>query len=513
MKLTTWLKLFVICLTLLSLIICISFFIGMNKDPNNAIDRPENNTQGTLGTIYKQYQGQIYASVPSNGVYKVDQADAQSFRSISDGFQNRQFAADNKQVYCGNLILPKLDPAQTVSLGNGYISDGKHTFYCANMSEPNQTLGKGTQLYQQLLYAWDLAAKPQTYIYPSFELAPSAQPYRSMLERVIASNGQQTYFAGQLMPQANPNTLRALPKRYNDGDVRDSHVYFADGQHVYYQQHLLDLPDQSDLYSITVDNISQQNYLIAPKQGLAYVDHLAFDPQHAPYRLISTHGAHVLHGLFISQAGVYYYDTQTQRIQRAGDNPFAIGQWDEIAPLIFSNGQETLYLESSERWGSNKNPGLQSRSTHIYQLDESSTDHWQKIATVDHRFGEVWKKGEVFYYFDQLGPTQLIRQTLYRIADPTLVQQLISSEYHPNDIRKLIKSEQLVPVKKQKILTATSTYADASIVIKATLIIFAVLLLLFKLLHKFKLLPQTATDSKPAKSRNPLRASKQRNKP
>lgn len=512
MKFITWLKLFVVCLSLLSLIICISFFIGMNKDPSNAIDRPENDTEGTLGTIYKQYQGQIYASVPSNGVYKVDQADAQSFRAIADGFQNRQFAADNKQVYCGNLILPKLNPAQTISLGNGYISDGKYTFYCANMSEPNPALGKGAQLYQQLLYAWDLAAKPQTYIYPSFELAPSTHPYRSMLKRVIASNGQQTYFAGQLMPQANPDTLRALPKRYNDGDVRDSYAYFADGQHVYFQQHLLDLPDQSDLYSITVDNISQQNYLIAPKQGLAYIDHLAFDPQHAPYRLISTHGAHVLHGLFISKAGVYYYDTQTQSIQRAGDNPFAIGQWEEIAPLIFSNGQATLYLESSERWGSHKNPSLQSRSTHLYQLNESTTGQWQKISTVDHNFGEVWKKGEVFYYFDQLGSTQLIAQTIYRIVDPALVQQLTTSAYHPNDIRKLIKSEQLIPVKKHKILTATTAYAKSSVAISTVIAIITVLLLLFKLLHKFNLLPQTARESKPAKIRNPSRTTKQDNR-
>ena len=53
------------------------------------------------------------------------------------------------------------------------------------------------------------------------------------------------------MPAANPETLRPVAVRQNDKSVRESRVFYHDGEHVYYQHHLLPLKDTESLYGFT----------------------------------------------------------------------------------------------------------------------------------------------------------------------------------------------------------------------------------------------------------------------
>lgn len=414
-----------------------------------------------IGGIYLRYQNQVYASVPSNGDYLIREADANSFRLLDDSYRNRQFGVDKNHAYCGNLIVKDFNPSTAKAIGNDYFSDGRQTCYCASMSVTNKALSIFSELSQRVQYGFGIGDKPQTYIYPLSKLETGTAPYRAILKTEVATNGTLSYYEGKILPQANPEHLRQIPKRYNDGDIRESERYLADGEHVYYENTILPLKDHSDLYAIVIDAQNQENYLIDPKQGMVYVNEIAFEKQYSPYRVLSLNGGHIYHALFLSKDGVFYFDTKKKKVVRIDDNPFNNGKFTEIAPLIFSDGQQILYTQTDEVWGNNKNPGLKSRSTKIYRLDESGTGTWEKIGMVNGTSGSVWKKGGTYYCFDQLGDTQLIGQTIYRITDQATVNQLLSPEIRTDDIRKLVRTDHMAKVKSTELLSAKTSYSSA----------------------------------------------------
>ena len=56
-------------------------------------------------SIYKHYQGAVYAAVPSNGYYRVNEADPAGLEAFDTGrYDGRQAARDGRHVYCGNLV-------------------------------------------------------------------------------------------------------------------------------------------------------------------------------------------------------------------------------------------------------------------------------------------------------------------------------------------------------------------------------------------------------------------------
>lgn len=440
-----------------SLVLILSIFLSESKEPSNMdIDKGQN-----IGGIFVRYQNQVYASVPSNGYYPIKGADANSFRLVDDHFRNRQFGVDKKHAYCGNLMVKDFNPSTAKSIGNDYFSDGRQTCYCASMSVRNQTLSTISELNQRMLYGFGIGEKPQTYIYPFSTLRASTTPYRAALNTDVVTNGTLSYYRGKILPQANSESLRQIPKLYNDGDIRESERYLADGQHVYYRNTRLPLKDHSDLYAIVIDAQNQENYLLDPKEGMVYVNDIAFEKQHSPYRVLSLNGCHVYHALFLSKDGIFYFDTVKKKVLSIENNPFNGGKFTEIAPLVFSDGQQILYTQTKEVWGGRRNPGLKSRATNIYRLDEPSTGTWSKIGMVNHNFGSVWKNGANFYYFDQLGDTQLIGQTIYRITDQATVDALLSPEIRTEDIRKLVRTNHMAKVKSTELVHVKTSYSSS----------------------------------------------------
>lgn len=115
------------------------------------------------------------------------------------------------------------------------------------------------------------------------------------------------------MPAANPETLRPVAVRQNDKSVRESRVFYHDGEHVYYQRHLLPLKDTESLYGFYLGNLFQEAYLFDPQTGQAAMNNVMFPPEYAPYRVISYYGQHVNQGLFLSWNGVYFYDRKKKK--------------------------------------------------------------------------------------------------------------------------------------------------------------------------------------------------------
>lgn len=448
----------VLAFTGLGLALFISGFL-LEGDPISSIELSHQG-QSVNNSIYTRYQGKIYASVPSNGDYLMAQADAQSFRSLNQEgrYQDRQFAVDRNHAYCGNLIVPHLNPAQTQALQHNYYTDGQNTVYCAAMSQRNDALSTWQEIKQSWLYGWKLGEKPQTYLYTMRTLPSSTDAYRPILNADILTNGKMVYYKGLEMLDANPAQLEPIALPQPDQSIRLSHTFYRDHNSVYYKNDKLSIPSHAGLYAFNIDGLDQ-DYLYDPRQGQVVMNNVVFDPQFAPYQLISRFGEHVNHALFLSKHGVYYYDTREKQLQRAGDNPFPQGNFKEIAPLIFSYNKKTYYLQDLERWGSAKGPGLISRSTVLYQLEDEPSGAWQKVADVTtHHYAEIWKKADQYYYFDLLGSSQLIPHTIYRIADQATLDALHLENLAPDDIRKLARNQKLIPVKSKEIVKATTHY-------------------------------------------------------
>lgn len=451
----------VIVLVLLTAILplCLLIWLIDGGDDFAAIDRGE--SYGS--SIYKRYQGEVYAAVPSNGYYRMREADAAAFETFDTGrYDGRQAGRDGRHVYCGNLVLAGLRPASTRYLGNSYFSDGSTTYFCDFASERNHGLGRLDEFWQRIRYRAGKGDKPQTYLYPFQALPASAQPYRPLLDRQLATDGARVFYEGRDMPQADPARLRRIAA-IQGGEKRPGDDFFADGRRVYYRDTLLPLSDDPALYTFTVGNLHRQPYLHDPRDGMVYLGALAFDPAHAPYRLLNEPGRHVHHALFASKDGIYFYDSEQGVVARAGDDPFAAGGFTALSPYVFWDGRQLLFLKSQEAWSRSRGGGgLISRSTLVLRLKPAPAGPWTKLGEVYHGFGSVWRNGDALYYLDELGATQLIYSPIYRILDPAAADFLLRSrqtrQIKADDIRKLVHGGALAVPAAEEVLEAKTRY-------------------------------------------------------
>ncbi len=456
-KRTRWIGI-VLALVIAGLPMSLLIFV-LDDDPYAAADKGES----YRASIYKRYQDVVYAAVPSNGYYRMDEADPESFKPFDTPvYDGHQAAKDARHVYCGNRILPGMLPASTQYLGNSYFGDGSTTYYCSLFSVVNPELGPVTEVWQTILFGLGRGAKPQNYLYPFKALPASPQPYRALLDRDLATDGTKVFYRGNEVPQANPDTLRRLPAS-RDGRELLSDDFFGDGRRVYFHEALLPLSDDPGLRAFMVGDLDREPYLYDPRDGMVYVGTHAFDAAHAPYRLLSEDGQHVNQALFAGRDGIYFYNVQKRRMERAGDDPFASGGFTALSPFVFSDGKQVLFLKGAESWSSSRGGGgLISRSTLIKRLKDAPGGEWKKLGDVYHRFGSVWQNGDQRYYLDQTGSSQLVFSPIYRIMDRETADFLLRSQQtldiRMDDIRKLIRSGKLAAPVSDEVLEAKVRY-------------------------------------------------------
>lgn len=450
----------IILLSISSLLLSAGMFGASGDDLSREIDsvgKPYDSS------IYTLYDNKIYASVPNNGKYQVLQADIATFDTFSGvrGYQARKVAFDKNHVYAGNLIVPNLDPDKTTNLGGGYYSDGTHTYYLGSNSIKNDGLSIVAEVLQLVLYGLNIGEKPQTYLYPIQELPFSNQPYAPILNNRVVTDGQAVFFEGKPLPKADPNTLRRLAQRYDDGHERPSNDYFADQQQVYYQNKLLPLDSNADIYSFEIEGNTIESYLFDPSVGKVFMHDIAFDDKHLPYKLITPFGAHVYHALFVTKGGVYYYDREDKSLKKAGDNPFYGSQFKALSEFVFTDGKSTFFLASSENWSNETSERmLRNQNTYIKQLEGIDAALWKNIGTNRSGFGSVWENAGQYYYFDNLGGSQLIKNSVYIIDNQQAAQTLLKDDLRAGDVRDLVNSNHLLPVEGKIIVSADSKYGS-----------------------------------------------------
>ena len=378
-----------------------------------------------------EYQGEIFVSIPSGGRYVLEDVDLNSFKAVEDE-STQVVGLDKNRVYFGNIPIPDLDPSKLQVIGNGYYTDGKSTYFCSSYSQRNEDLSTSEEKFQNLAYIFSKTKKPQRYIYPykKIETNKRLQPVENL--PYFATDGEKVYYRGEVLEKADLNTLKSVD-RYNG--------YFADKENVYYKSKLLPIKNSGKLR--VVSSKQGDEFLYDEAKGYVFQEDYSFDREKAPYRALGNEGGHLNHLVFINREGIYYYDNEEKKQERAGDN-FFIGKIEEITPNVFTDDENLYYFHAYNVWRRSRyDNGLDSRNTEIYSLGKK-TD-WKKIE--DTSYGGIWQKGNKYYYFDDLGISQLISNTIYEITDKETLA-LLRDDY--NNRRQLIANEKLIPVEGEK---------------------------------------------------------------
>ena len=408
---------------------------------SNKIDSYEIEEKGNQygKSDFVEYEGNISVSVPSGGRYVLEDVDISTFRAVdSENNIDRStlvVGLDKNHVYFGNIPIPDLNPSKLQVLGNGYYTDGKSTYFCSSYSQRNEDLSTSMEILQHFVYIFSKTKKPQSYIYPykKIETNKRLQPVENL--QYFATDGEKVYYRGEILEKADLNTLESVDG-YNG--------YFTDKENVYYNSKLLPIKNSGKLRIVSSEQGDE--FLYDEVNGYVFMGDYSFDREKAPYKVLGNEGSHLNNLVFINKEGIYYYDGEEKKQERAGNN-FFTGKIEEITPNVFTDDENLYYFHAYDVWRKSKyDKGLDSRNTEIYSLGKK--DAWKKIEDINSGvYGSIWQKGNEYYYFDDLGIYQLISNTIYEITDKETLA-FLRDDYR--NLRQLITNEKLIPVEGEK---------------------------------------------------------------
>ncbi|WP_294728091.1 DKNYY domain-containing protein [uncultured Fusobacterium sp.] len=430
-----------------------------------------------------EYQGQISVAIPSGGRYILDDVDINSFRTLNSGDRNtRIIGLDKNSVYFGNIAISDLDPNKLEVIGNGYYTDGTTTYFCSPLSERNENLSTPMEILQSLIYSFSRTKKPQTYIYPYKKVETNKNLRAVQNFSFFATDGEKVYYKGEILENADLNTLKSVDG-YNE--------YFADKENVYYQSKLLPIKNSGKLKIVSTEQ--GDRFLYDEANGYVFIEDYSFDREKAPYKVIGNNGSHLYNLAFVNNEGIYYYDNQEKKQKRAGDNIF-IGNVEELSPNVFTDDKNIYYFHAYNVWKRYKNAGdvLFSQNTEICYLDKK--DGWEKVKDIRGGIiGAIWKKGNRYYYFDNLGMSQLINNTIYEIRDKETLEYLLLNADEigsSHSIAKFIENGKLIAINGEKKVEIVVKYKSAVITMakysKIFLAIIVVASIIIKLLKRLR---------------------------
>ena len=468
-----------IIITFLSIFIIFTlyefFFIFKIKSDYDFNQEILENGQKYEKSIYIKYKGKIYAYV--YGVsYQLDDVDIGSFRVIDsmDYFDN-YVAVDKKSVYFGNISIPDLNPNTLSVIGNNYYSDGINSYFCLQFLKKNENLANKSKIRQYIEYYFFKGEKPQEYSYPFKKIETNNNLKAVENLSYFATDGEKVYYQGEVLENADLNTLRAID-RYKE--------YFADKENVYYKSKLLSLSSNEKLKVVRADQ-EGEDYLFDGLNGNVFLEEYAFDKKYLPYQVLGEESNHIRDLLFASKDGIFFYNPETKKQERAGDNIF-IGEIEEINPSVISDDKNIYYLHSYNVYKKKKarfayRDILISKNIGIFSLGEKKD--WEKIKDIaSGTTGQVWKRGNNYYYFDNLGVHQLIDDVIYEIKDNRTLEKLLDTKYISTDeMREFVRNKKMIAVKGEEITTASIKYKEshtAQIFLAVFLITFVAIIVL-----------------------------------
>lgn len=413
-----------------------------------------NNGQKYEKSIYIKYEGKIYCN-SFGDIYQLKDVDIDSFKTFDTGdYRDNYIATDKNNVYLGNNIIPDLNPNRLKSLGSNYYSDGVNYYFLSDRYIQNEDISTWSIVKEYIIHF----KKKQLYFYP-FKKIETTKALKGIKNfRYLASDGDKVYYKGELIENADLDTLKAVDG-YNDD-------YFYDKNNIYYKTKALDFSSNENLSLVSVEQ-GERTYLYDELNGNVSLEEYAFDKKYIPYQVLGIDSAHVKDLLFVSKDGIFFYNSETKEQERAGDNIFK-GKIENILPSVISDDKNIYYLHSYNIYRKKRTKHgyidiLVSKNIGIFSLGEKKD--WEKIKDIDFgTVGQVWRKGNKYYYFDDLGVYQLIDDVVYEIVDNASLKYLLETNNINDDtIREFVRDKKLIAFKGEEVSTASVKYKESHV--------------------------------------------------
>ena len=448
-------KIFIIIITILivfTLFEVISLY--KMKSEYNLNKNILNNGQKYEKSIYIKYEGKIYCN-SFGDIYQLKDADIDSFKTFDTGdYRDNYIATDKNNVYLGNNIIPDLNPNRLKSLGSNYYSDGVNYYFLSDRYIRNEDISTWSIVKEYIIHF----KKKQLYFYPfkKIETTKALKGIKNL--RYLASDGDKVYYKGELIENADLDTLKAVDG-YNDD-------YFYDKNNIYYKTKALDFSSNENLSLVSVEQ-GERTYLYDGLNGNVSLEEYIFDKKYIPYQILGIGSAHVKDLLFVSKDGIFFYNSETKEQERAGDNIFK-GKVENILSSVISDDKNIYYLHSYNIYRKKRTKHgyidiLVSKNIGIFSLGEKKD--WEKIKDIHFgTVGQVWRKGNKYYYFDDLGVYQLIDDVVYEIVDNASLKYLLETNNINDDtIREFVRDKKLIAFKGEEVSTASIKYKESHV--------------------------------------------------
>ena len=422
------------------------------KSEYNLNQKILNNGQKYEKSIYIKYEGKIYCN-SFGDIYQLKDVDIDSFKTFdTEDYRDNYIATDKNNVYLGNNIIPDLNPNRLKSLGSNYYSDGVNYYFLSDVYIQNEDISTWSIVKEYIIHF----KKKQLYFYP-FKKIETTKALKGIENfRYLASDGEKVYYKGELIENADLYTLKAVDK-YNDD-------YFYDKNNIYYKTKALNLSSNDNLNLVSVEQ-GERTYLYDGLNGNVSLEEYAFDKKYIPYQVLGIDSAHVKDLLFVSKDGIFFYNSETKEQERAGDNIFK-GKVENILSSVISDDKNIYYLHSYNIYRKKRTKHgyidiLVSKNIGIFSLGEKKD--WEKIKDIDFgTVGQVWRKGNKYYYFDDLGVYQLIDDVVYEIVDNASLKYLLETNNINDDtIREFVRDKKLIAFKGEEVSTASIKYKES----------------------------------------------------
>ena len=472
----SFIKFIFIIYVIIFMFLSLSYILLLMKKSASNSDEIEINGQKYGNTQFVKYNNQISIPVPSGGRYFLENVDVDSFRVLdSQNYSDRStliVGLDKNSVYFGNIRIPDLNPNKLKVIGNGYYTDGTNTYFCSDMSERNKNLSSPMEIFQTLIYAFSKTKRPQSYIYPykKVETDKRLKAVDNLL--FFATNGDNVYYKGEVLENADLNTLKPI-----DGQYR----YFADKENVYYKSKLLPIKNNGNLKTVSLN--PDDKFLYDGVNGYVFIEDFSFDREKAPYKIIGSNGTHLYSLIFVSDDGIYFYDSENKKQVKLKDNVF-VGNIEEISSNVFTDDENMYYFQNYEIWKRYKNMVfLASRNTGVYSLGKKES--WKKLTDVgNENIGSIWQKDSEYYYFDNLensSQTDDYRATIFKITDKKTLESLLSyPEFiSAEKIDEFILNKNFEEFKGEKLFIATIKFHSVFKIFLGFLLVLGFIFIVF----------------------------------
>ena len=473
----SFIKFIFIIYVIIFMFLSLSYILLLMKKSASNSDEIEINGQKYGNTQFVKYNNQISIPVPSGRRYFLENVDVDSFRVLdSQNYSDRStliVGLDKNSVYFGNIRIPDLDPNKLKVIGNGYYTDGINTYYCSDMSERNKNLSSPMEIFQTLIYAFSKTKRPQSYIYPYKKVETDKRLQAVANLSFFASDGDKIYYKGEVLENVDLNTLVPIDGQY---------TYFADKESVYYKSKLLPIKNSGNLKVVSLN--PDDKFLYDEVNGYVFIGDYSFDKEKAPYKIIGSNGTHLYSLIFVSDDGIYFYDSENKKQIKLKDNIF-VGDIEEISPNVFTDNENIYYFQNYEIWKKYKNRGsfLASRNTEVYSLGKKES--WKKLADIgNENIGSLWQKDNEYYYFDNLKNSSSkvdYRSTIYKITDKSTLESLLFYPEYINveKIDEFILNKNFEDAKGEKLFTATIKFHNVLKIFLGVLLVLGFIFIVF----------------------------------